>query len=190
MNLPEQISPYTFTKELIVQLPSPEKRQRLSHTKNEASPSTAPALAPLFMKQRRRTRNQCRGKGRCYTNQRAASASLQRAGKTVTLGDSDSPQLSTATWYSPGCEAACFVGRWLPPCCTSHTCLSAHNQLQVQGRFAQARCIRSRGTSSLLLREPPPLSGTVLKIKLGAEHKPGFCMLRVQGSSVSLNPQE
>ena len=97
INLPEQISPYTFTKELIIQLPSPEKIKRLSHTKNEASLSTAPALVPLFMKQRKRTRNQCRGKVRCYTNQIAASAFLQRDGKTVILVDSDSPQLTTGT---------------------------------------------------------------------------------------------
>lgn len=47
-NLPEQISPYTFTKELIIQLPSPETKQRLSHTKNQASRSTAPATGPSF----------------------------------------------------------------------------------------------------------------------------------------------
>lgn len=133
------------------------------------------------MKQRRRTRNQCRGKVRCYTNQIAASAFLQRDGKTVTLVDSDSPQLSTGTWYSLDAKLSALWGGGYLRCALPHLALCS--QLQVQGRFAQACCIMSRGTHSLLFREPPPLSATVLKIKLGAERKPGFCTLRIQGSS-------
>lgn len=36
-NLPEQISPYTFTKEFTIQLACPEIKQGLSHTKNKGS---------------------------------------------------------------------------------------------------------------------------------------------------------
>lgn len=36
-DLPEQISPYTFTKGFIIQLACPEIKQGLSHTKNKGS---------------------------------------------------------------------------------------------------------------------------------------------------------
>lgn len=183
----EQISPYTFTKELIIQLPSPEKIKRLSHTKNEASLSTAPALVPLFMKQRKRTRNQCRGKVRCYTNQIAASAFLQRDGKTVILVDSDSPQLTTGTWYS---LAVCWLlcGEDVTSVVHSHTWLSAHN---CKCRLLCTSTLHHELRHQLpSYSESPLLSPQHLKSNCELNTSQELACLGYREAVVSLNPLE
>lgn len=110
-NLPEQISPYTFTKELIINFPLLKVKQRLSHTKNQASRSTAPAtVVPLFMKQRRRTRKSMRRNWDVIPVEVAASALFaEKIAKQCVRQwqpTAEVQQPDTSLWW----EAACFVG--------------------------------------------------------------------------------
>jgi hypothetical protein len=75
--------------------------------------------------------------------------------------------------------AALWGGRYLR-CALPHLALCS--QLQVQAALHKHAASWAKAPAPLLLREPPPLT-TALKIKLWAEHKPGTCMFRVQGSS-------